>query len=298
MDIEKIVFRGWKDCLKLTDGDTEVIVTTAFGPRIISLQKAGKGNHLKVFGDTAGKVVKSDGFVAYGGHRIWHAPERADRTYFSDNNACETLQTGDSVTVLAPVEKQTMLRRGLQISMDGGVVKVKHLITNTALFDVTLSVWGITQFDLGGVLVLPSQCEDTGLVANRAVSMWPYCEMNDRRLRWGGKYIAVTPDTKDTPPFKFGFTASHCRALYFNRNQAVVKKLEFDKDGQYPNYGCNFESYTNAEFIEIESLSALKTLATGQTAYLTEQWKIFDGISAPDITDEAATVRLIEGLIF
>lgn len=296
MKVERKDFLGWKDCLFLTDGDTEVVVTTAMGPRIISLSRAGKGNHFKVFSDTAGKVVPSDGFVAYGGHRVWHAPERADRTYFSDNRPCEVVQNGDSVTVLAPVEPQTSLQRGFAISMKNGVVTVRHLMTNKSLFDVTLSVWGLSQFEVGGVLVLPTKCADTGLVANRAVSLWPYCAMNDRRVYWGGAYIAVTPDKRDTPPFKFGFTASDETAVYFNRGQAVVKALQYYEAGNYPNYGANFESYTNAEFIEIESLSPLTTLKTGERLTLTETWKVFDGVALPDVRDEEKTSELLKGL--
>ena len=34
--MDLVEFAGWRDCVRLTDGALELIVTTAVGPRIIS----------------------------------------------------------------------------------------------------------------------------------------------------------------------------------------------------------------------------------------------------------------------
>lgn len=83
-------------------------------------------------------------------------------------------------------------------------------------------------------------------------------------------------------------------AAYFNHGQLFVKKMEYYYDCEYPNYGCNFESYTNAAFIEIESLSPLMTIEAGETETLVEKWSLFDGVEKPARDDEAAIAAALK----
>ena len=287
---EKINYCGWENCVKISGGDTEVIVTTDVGPRIISYSFCGKENHLKVFDDTAGKTG-GDAWIPYGGHRVWHAPEQKPRTYQPDNVACICEIKDGGVTVMSR-EEETGLSKGMEVSVsDGGVVTINNIIKNDTMFDIELSIWGITQFCGGGMLAVPNSRLDTGLIANRAVAMWPYSKMNDRRVYFGDKYITVVPDGRDTPPFKFGYTVDEGYACYFNHGQLVAKKFEYFYDVEYPNFSCNFESYTNKEFIEIETLTPLFTLEAGEVSVHTEHWAAIDGVKCPERTDEKAIER-------
>lgn len=289
---EKIKALGWDNCIKLTGGGVELIVTTDVGPRILSYTLGGKENHLKVFERQAG-TSGSDKFVPYGGHRVWHAPEQAGRTDTPDNSPCIYEIGEGSVTVINEPDCAGIVR-GLCVSVDDdGVVTVDHLLRNTNLFDVELSIWGITQFEHGGLLAVPQSKLNTGLVANRMVALWPYCAMNDRRVYWGENFVTVTPDKQNTPAFKFGMSADEQYAAYFNHNQLIVKRFEYFYDVEYPNYACNFESYTNADFIEIESLSPLFTLEAGEESRHTEYWYAYDNVACPARTDEKAIAEAI-----
>lgn len=292
---EKCKFEGW-NCVCVSGGGTEVFVTVDMGPRIIGLKHNGGANHMAVFEETKGKVVKSDKFVAYGGHRIWHAPELKERTYFGDNNPCEVEMRKDGVKVTAPIETATNLRRGFKVTInDAGEVTVTHFIENCGLFDVELSIWGLSQFAVGGLLVAPISTLDTGLVANANISLWPYGRMNDRRVYWGDKFVTVKPDTLETPPFKFGMSIDEGYAAYFNHNQLFVKRMEYYFGAEYPNYYSNFESYTNKKFIEIEVLSPLLTIEPGETETIAEQWKLYDNVACPARDDEAAIAAALAG---
>lgn len=292
--VKEVVFEGW-NCVSVSDGATEAIVTVDVGPRIISLTKNGGKNHMAVFEDTRGKIVRSDEFVPYGGHRLWHAPETRERTYFGDNEPVEYEKHEHGCSFVSPEEKATMTRRGFDVSFtENGDITVTHFLTNTGLFDIELSLWGLSQFANGGLLVAPHSTVDTGLVSNGCISLWPYARMNDRRVYWGDKYITVKPDNQPTNAFKFGMSLNEGYAAYFHHNQLFIKRMEYYYDCEYPNYNCNFESYTNDAFIEIESLSPLMTVEAGETETLVETWTIIDDVAEPGRDDEAAIAAALK----
>lgn len=294
--VERVEFCGWKNCIRVSDGKAEAIVSADFGPRILSFRSAGGKNHLHIAESTAGKQFGNDGFVFYGGHRVWHAPERSDRNYISDNAECEVKKSADGVTVTAPYEAETATRRAVRLSLNDGVLTVTNIIENRNLFDVKFAAWGITQLVSGGVLVIPTDCPDTGLVANRAVAMWSYALMNDERIRWGGKYIAVTPHDKPTEPLKFGVTSAEKKCVYFHHGQALVMTSECGFGGEFPDFGCNFECYSSPGLIEAEWLTPVRTMRTGDVLTLKETWKICDGVVMPDINNEDETIKLVNNL--
>jgi hypothetical protein len=75
-----------------------------------------------------------------------------------------------------------------------------------------------------------------------------------------------------------------------------VKRSSVVAGGRYPDFGCNFEVFTNAEFLELETLGPIVTLQPGETAEHTEYWWLFDQI--PPITSEdvirSAILPLVE----
>lgn len=290
--VEKIEAFGYKNCVRLSANGVEAVVTTDVGPRIISYKLNGK-EHLCQFTSQLGTSGGKD-FVPYGGHRVWHAPELEGRTNVADNSPCHYNITDSGVTVCSDPDKSGIIK-GMDITIDdAGVITIDNILKNTNLWDCELSVWGITQFACGGLLAAPNSRLNTGLVANRAISMWSYSKMNDPRVYWGDKFITVTPDSSAATPFKFGASCDEQYAAYFNNNQLIVKEFEFYYDADYPNYYCNFESYTCAEFIEIESLSPMFTLEAGDEARHTEKWYGFDNISKPNFNDENAIGKVIE----
>ena len=283
--VSKKSFQGWENCISVTNGEVEVIVTTDIGPRIISYTIDGGKNHMAVFPETAGKTGGQE-FVGYGGHRLWHAPEDPIRTYQPDNNLVEFRILEDGVILRAPIEQKTQLSKSMRITMDeDGTVYVDHRITNHGMFDVELALWGLTMFDTGGLLVVPNSNHDTGLVANRAVAIWPYSSMNDPRVYWGKKYITVK-QTNKKEAFKIGTTCHRGWAAYFNHNNLVVKEFPFFENALYPNFNCNFETYTNDRFIEIESLTPLLIIPPQEYEEYTEVWHIYKDIAQPKGDDE------------
>ncbi|HEY8390657.1 MAG TPA: hypothetical protein VIL26_06905 [Clostridia bacterium] len=278
-------FQGWENCISISNGKVEVIVTTDIGPRIVGYSINGGKNHMAVFPETAGKTGGDD-YIFYGGHRLWHAPEDAVRSCQPDNYPVDYHIIDDGVILHAPIEKQTNLSKSMRITMDeDGTVYVDHRITNHGMFDVEIALWGISMFDVGGLLAVPNSNHDTGLWANRQVAIWPYCSMNDERVYWGDKFITVKQMNKKNA-FKFGTSCHRGWAAYFNHNNLVVKEFPYYENATYANFECNFESYTNDRFIEIESLTPLLTIPPQEYEEYTEIWHIYDDVKEPKRDDE------------
>lgn len=79
--VKETRFENW-NCVSVSDGRVEALVTVDMGPRIISLTLNGGSNHMAVHPETRGKVSDSDRFVAYGGHRVCTRPRRTSARTF------------------------------------------------------------------------------------------------------------------------------------------------------------------------------------------------------------------------
>src|SRR3954470_19820825 len=82
--VEKVQYQGWKNNLRLSNGDVELIVTLDVGPRILSYRLAGGPNVFKEYPDQMGRSGEADWMIR-GGHRLWYGPEDHTRTYALDN---------------------------------------------------------------------------------------------------------------------------------------------------------------------------------------------------------------------
>ena len=74
--------------------------------------------------------------------------------------------------------------------------------------------------------------------------------------------------------FKIGINNEDGWAAVINHGQIFLKNFRMNIDGNYPDYGCNFETFTNGIFLECESLGELKTLKNGESASITEYWSL------------------------
>ena len=54
----------------------------------------------------------------------------------------------------------------------------------------------------------------------------------------------------------------------------------------YPDFGCSFEMFTNADFLELETLSPLVELRPGQSVTHTENWSAHRNVRINSWKDE------------
>src|SRR6185369_4857066 len=102
--MDKRTYLGLPDCIRLTNPDVELIVTTAVGPRIIRYGFLGGDNVLAELPDVARETPLGP-WKPWGGHRLWIAPEEMPRSYTPDNEPVEhQILTDRSVRLFRPAD--------------------------------------------------------------------------------------------------------------------------------------------------------------------------------------------------
>lgn len=291
--IQMIPYSGWEHCVHISNGIVDLIVTTDVGPRIIRYGFLEQANEMCQVAAMQGKTG-GDEWRIYGGHRLWHSPEAKPRSYEPDNSPVvwETIPNG--IRTIQKIEPKALMKKEMEITLapDSTKVKILHRITNTGLWPVTLSAWALSVMAPGGKEVVPQSQRDTGLLGNRVLALWPYTNMQDHRVYWGRKFIALQQDPNMEPPFKFGFTNEDGWAAYFNHNHLFVKYYTHQIEASYPDYGVSYETYTTDFMLEMESLSPLTHIQPDGKVEHLEKWELFDDISMPANCDEEIEAAL------
>ncbi len=296
--VEKFNHDHWGECVKVSNGEIEFVMTVEVGPRIIRLAKVDGVNELfedlKTEAYTEREGYKdfwgSERWENMGGHRFWHSPESMPRTYIPHDLPIdyEILENGVTVSVDA---KQIGIRNIMTATMNAeGEITVKHIAENIGQWPMEFAPWCISVFEHGGLEVIPVAKRDAGYLPNRTVMLWSYSDAKDSRFEMDNKYICMTtsPDgnAENSNAFKMGINCENGFAMYFNHNNLFVKKFGYIDGAKYPDNGCNFESYTNFKIMEIESLGALSNLNPGEKTEYTEVWNLFCDVAKPNSNDE------------
>jgi hypothetical protein len=249
--------------------------------RIMGLTPIGKTNLLADISDASPVPTPYGDFYFLGGHRLWHAPEAMPRTYIPDTVPTVT-ELSDGVILEAQTESGTGIRKRIEIRLasDKPSLTLTHTIINDGLWAAELAPWAITQFRLGGTVILPmpvGNVDEAGLLPNRQFSLWPYTRIIDPRVNLEDEFILFKADAL-LPPFKIGYFNPHGWMAYWVDDVLFRKTFEAQKDVPYPDSNCNAEMYCNDKFVELESLAPLATLNPGDSVEHIETWRIFDGL--------------------
>lgn len=295
--IEKNEYRNFGSCLKISNGIVEAVVTVDVGPRIIRFAFPGGKNffHEDIAREsvTSGDIIddvfgKGSRCFLYGGHRLWTSPEDMPLSYYPDNDKVLWREIPGGVELNPPAQRITELQYRIELTMaaDKPCVTVRHYITNIGQSTKRRAAWAMTILAQGGLEVLPQPLNDTGLLANRVLSLWPYSDMSDERAYWGKKYISLRQDPGIQSRFKFGINNLRGWAAYFNHGGMFVKQYDCNPGGRYPDYGTSFETFTNNLIMEMETLGELVDITPGSTVCHTEEWSLFDHVERPAPHDE------------
>lgn len=226
-----------------------------------------------------------------GGHRLWHSPEAMPRTYIPDTPLTIT-ELPNGVLLEAQTEPGSGIRKSIEICIapDKPAMTLTHTLVNDGMWTVELAPWAITQFRLGGTVILPmpvGKVDEAGLLANRQLALWPYAHINDPRVKWGDEFVLFKADPL-LPPFKVGYFNPHGWLAYWLDGILFRKTFEARADCTYPDNNCNAEMYCNDHFVELESLGRLIKLSPGASAVHVEVWEVGEGgASLPKNIQEA-----------
>ena len=302
VNIEKVKYGSWGNCIKLSNDSIELYATLDFGPRIIRFGLIGGTNMFcedinvesRLNGEDFDKLYGKDStWYIRGGHRLWTSPEARPRSYYPDNDPVEVQEIENGIILTPPAQKWTQIQMQMKITMcpNTNNVTVDHSITNIGAWNVEFAAWALSVLNKGGIEIVPQPTKDTGLLGNRVLALWPYTRMTDERVYWGDKYITLKQDPNADHPIKFGINSEHGFAAYVLDGDMFIKRFDVNENGNYPDGGMSFETYTNSLMLEMESVGELKKLNPGETLTHTEKWEMIDNVkcdlSTPDGIENA-----------
>ena len=296
--MEIVEYGGWTGCIRLSNGEIELVATTVVGPRIIRLGFVGGQNLFHNYPSTLGRIGDRE-WNNYGGHRLWHAPEVFPRTYAPDNVPVEHVWDGTGLT-LRNSEQSTGIEKEMRVTLSptDARVEVAHRITNRNPWAIELAAWSLSVMAPGGRAIYPQedyQPHPECLVPARPLVLWHFTDMTDPRWTWGRKYIQLRQDPAATTKQKVGFLNSKGWAAYVLGGDAFVKHYPYNAAAQYADMGCNTETYTDPDMLEVETLGPLTRLEPGAHVDHVESWLLARVDCGPSDADIDASILPLVG---
>ena len=277
------------------------------GPRIIRLGKVdGPNEFFEDINDESNHFEKEfieyygeekGAWHIYGGHRLWVAPESFPETYYPDNRKVDFELIENGFVLIQEPQTENGLQLKIKITMtQDGIINLEHFVTNTSAKTIELAPWSLSVMEVGGMLAIPVNKRDSGLLHNMNISIWPYTDMNDSRVKFGTDFIMIKSTDKLDRNFKLGVSNENGYAVYFNHGNMFIKKFDKFQNGEkYPDNNVNFETYTSNLIMEIESLGKLISLNPNDTVCHSEQWQLVTDIAEP--CSEQEIHKIIENYI-
>ena len=276
MEVRKLTYHGIPECVEVQSGDLRLVATTVCGPRILHCSFVGEDNLFGVYDNDVQALIAqlqqgdtTPCFRFYGGHRLWWSPERQETTYHADNTPVNMEIFPDKV-VLSKQEK-VLCKEMTLIPKSKGEICLQHRLVNTSENTVQAAAWAITVMAKGGVANVYFSGEKTGYLPNRFVSFWEYTSPDDERLQWFADRVQVA-QTPSEKRFKIGL--SGVKSLSYERNGVCFEKSIDAQQGVYPDGNCNGEIYTDAQGLELETLSPLYVLSPQEEIVWQEVWRV------------------------
>lgn len=291
--VEKTEYKGWPNCYRVSNGEIELVVTGDVGPRVIRFGFIGGQNLFKEYPEQLGKSGEEK-FQLRGGDRVWKAPEDPIATWAPDNVPVEVRVTPTGLVAREPIEPLTKLQKEIEVSMaaSGPTVTVNHRIANHSLFPLEFAPWALTMMAQGGMAVTgfpPRGKHPINLEATNPLVMWAYTDLSDTRWKFTKKYMTLRQDPNNSEAQKLGMFNPDTWAAYLLNGEAFVKRATANPASNYTDFGCSFETFTNNEFLEMETLGPMTKVQPGQTVEHVERWGLFRNVKPSAVTDEELT---------
>lgn len=278
-------YKGYGKCIEISDGKVNTVVTVDIGPRIVFFGFCGKDNIMNdekdLFSPMKGEefdkyYYKGAEWNIYGGHRMWLSPESLPGSYYPDNDPVSYKITDSGVVLVPKPQKENGVAYEIELSLDNGNLFIHHRCKNISEKLQQFAIWALTVSARKGIEIIPMNTNDTGLLANRFMAIWPYTDLQDERLYLGTKYVTLKQTDKDKA-FKLGFD-NMSGTIYYVLGDTVFSKqyAANHPDGRYPDGGCSTETYTCKNFTEVETIGELCDVESGQTIEHIEKWSLFE----------------------
>lgn len=277
--VDKVDYHGWKNALRLSSQEAEVIVVPQIG-RVMSFRRQGSEN---VFwedrtldgrtGDASGKE-----WVNFGGDKTWPAPEAEWGRYTGyqqwmpppafDGLPAEGRIDGQAVVLTSPVDKFYGIRTARRITLASNTLSITTTYERISGPPSKVGVWVITQFKEPDAVLVPVRTNS--VFTNGHLIFWnePWPQ-----LRREGRHLRITRDPNKA--HKMGSDADEL--VWVRANEICVVRAPRVTGAEYPDQGASAEVYTNPDpkkYVELEMLGPLSVLATGYRMAFTQTYTL------------------------
>jgi hypothetical protein len=306
MDV--VEYRGWKNNIRIANGDAELVVTLDVGPRVISYRLPGGPNVMKNYDEMMGKSGEAEWQIR-GGHRFWLAPEDLTRTYFPDNRPVKWESLGDhAARFTPPPEEEYGAQKIMEVKLAGKGTRVELTlrVTNVGKQPTELAPWGPTVMAPGGVEIIPLPPKNphpgstknakspADFAPNQELVLWPYFDFTDTRWTFGRRYAFLRQDVTKGPT-KIGLAHRMGWVAYLNSGTLFVKRFDYREGAIYPDLGTRYQTFSNEDMLEMETVGELVMLKPGESAEMKESWELYANV--PPVRTESDVQRVILPLI-
>lgn len=290
-------YRGWQDPVLVRGDGIEAVIIPAIG-RIMDIRRPGETSGvLWQNKDLLGAAVRplDKGWTNFGGDKTWPAPEsiwmkNAAGKWMPpvvfDQSSLQVKATERGVLLESAVDKRSGVRFTRLISPAGAnTLSVTTTYTKVQGEPVQIAVWVITQL------------AEPRVIATRAKASNPplnpmFGGVKGIEIEQGILYWKRFPDVCA----KIG-TDGRALAWVGDKYTLLISSTPGEATGVFPDDGCQAEIYVNPDpldYVELETLGHLVTLAVGQSTSATNLYQLGD--VRPSETPKAAAARLLNSI--
>lgn len=276
--VKRIPYRGWQDALVIGNGTVEAVVV----PSINRVMQFRFVNEEGVFWENdalAGETVDANvsGWKNFGGDKTWVAPQadwqsvtnrKTPTVTFNAMPAAFTIRN-NRIELVSQIDKDYGIRARRFISLD----KRKPLMTIETFYEKLngeprpVSLWIITQLkDPLGIFV-PVPTESIFILGYTKLRGLP------PSLKLNNGLLSLTRDPEAS--HKIGSDSD--RMIWVSERYVLLIAAPRVKDADYPDGGSSVEIYTSQDplaYVELETLSPLKTMRVGDTLSATNTYTL------------------------
>ena len=286
--------------LRLTNGDVDVVIPRAFGPRVLRYGFVDGANFLAEVPDAVIATSLGD-WRPRGGHRLWVSPESMPGSYAPDDSAPECHSPDRLHATLVQPTDSTGIEKQMSVSLapSGSRVTVTHLVVNRTSWPVVVASWGITVVRPDAVAVIPQppfRPHRDALLPARPLVQWSFTNLTDSRWCIGSRLIQLKTDASLPEPQKVGAGNAQGWCAAVAPDAVYIKRFGWDHMATYPDFGCNNEIFSAGRYLEVEALGPLRIVQPGESTGHTEHWYLFNALAeaaADEQTRSAALERLV-----
>ncbi len=296
-----VALGDWKNNLHLQNDACELLITLDVGPRILKFGPRGGQSVFKIFDEQVGGT-EEELWQSRGGHRLWLAPESFPFSYFPDNFEVDyQVFPNGAVTLTAPDEMPQGFTKQIDVCLDPELARVRvvHRITNVVDEPQQVAAWMLSVMAPGGIEIIPQPPMRAhpgfgpgDFTPDCTLVLWPFTDMSDPRYHFGPEFITLRQD-ESLGATKIGLNHGAGWVGYYLGGTLFVKRFALDARATYPDRNCNFETFTNEEILEVETLGPLTDLRPGGVLEAIEEWELFTGVPEFDPKDDVSIAKAL-----